>query len=183
MALEYPDRVGGMMLVAPASHQWPGGAVTWYYRLASLPLIGRLFTETLAVPFGNLLYSRAVGRIFDPDNTPVDYEKRSGTRLLLRPRNFRSNAADVAGLYDQLGPLSQRYGEITVPTIIITGDSDKVVSPVYHAQQLAEVIKRSDYIELPNAGHMPAHTRPELLVSEIERLAQKMQRRTDLAAE
>ena len=37
-ALNYPDRVAGLVFASAATHPWPGGKTSWYYRLATLPV-------------------------------------------------------------------------------------------------------------------------------------------------
>jgi pimeloyl-ACP methyl ester carboxylesterase len=52
LALDFPERVAGLALLAPVTHPWPG-SIFWYNRLAGMPLIGRLFVETCAFPLGS----------------------------------------------------------------------------------------------------------------------------------
>ena len=54
LALDHPDQVAGLVLLAPVSHPWPGG-IAWYYHIAAAPLFGPLFAYTLALPLGELL--------------------------------------------------------------------------------------------------------------------------------
>lgn len=185
MAVGMPERVAGLVLVAPASHPWPGGGVTWYYRLSRIPVLGRIFIETLVIPVGNLLYRRAVREIFSPDPVPKDYHADSGARLLLRPRAFRYNAQDVNRLYDHVSRLSQHYHRIEAPTVIVSGESDNVVVPQYHAHRLASEIRDAKLIKLDDAGHMPAHVVPEEIVRQIEWLSVRLrdtERQADMPA-
>src|SRR6476620_1986606 len=39
MALDYPKRVAGLVMLAPVAYPWPGG-VGWYNKLVTVPLIG-----------------------------------------------------------------------------------------------------------------------------------------------
>ena len=48
-ALAFPERVAGLVLLAPATHPWPGG-VAWFYTLASSPVIGPFFARTIVLP-------------------------------------------------------------------------------------------------------------------------------------
>lgn len=169
-AVEFPARTLGLVLVSPATHPWPGGGVTWYYDLVNMPVVGWIFTETLAVPLGNLVYREALKGVFTPDRVPGDYPERSGTRLVLRPANFRDNAADVGGLFAHVTRLSKRYGEIAAPTVIITGDADTVVLPEIHSAGLARDIAGSRLVTLPTTGHMPPYPRTGAIIAEIEHL-------------
>lgn len=181
LALSKSQSVAGLILVAPASHAWPGGKVTWYYRIASLPFVGRLFSSTVAVPVGNLLYSRALRSIFSPDPVPSAYSEESGTRLVLRPASFLHNARDITALHDHVEKLSRLYREINVPTTIITGDSDTVVSPQLHAERLEGELANAKLVVLENTGHMPVHIGPDVLVKEIEQLNRRISREVALS--
>jgi pimeloyl-ACP methyl ester carboxylesterase len=171
LALNHPERVASLVLAAPATHPWPGGRLSWYYRLAKTPVAGWLFIETLTVPIGHLLYRPTVRQIFAPDPVPGNYMDGSATRLILRPANFRNNARDVAALYGNLQSLSKRYREIAMPVTIVTGDCDAVVAPEQHAFRLASELPAARLVTLADTGHMPVHVRPDLACDEIRRLA------------
>ena len=51
LALDHPERVAGLVLLAPVSHPWPSG-IAWYYHVAAAPLVGPLFAHTFALPVG-----------------------------------------------------------------------------------------------------------------------------------
>lgn len=172
-ALEHPEMTAGLVLTAPATHPWPGGAVTWYYNVANFPLLGRVFSETLAVPFGNLLYRRAIKGVFSPNAVSERFEERSGTQLVLRPNSFRFNAQDVGGLYAHVKRLAPRYREITAPTVIVTGDSDSVVLAEIHSRGLERDIAGSRLVWLERTGHTPTYTATGQIIDEIERLNER----------
>ncbi len=169
-AVAFPARTQGLVLISPATHPWPGGDITWYYDLVNTPVIGRIFTETLAIPLGSLVYREALKGVFTPNKVPRDYPERSGTRLVLRPANFRDNAADVGELFEHVTRLSKRYGEIEAPTVIITGDADTVVLPEIHSAGLARDIAGSRLVTLPRTGHMPPYPKTDAIIAEIEGL-------------
>jgi len=168
--VNYPERTAGLVFLAPATHPWPGAGVTWYYDIADLPVIGRLFNELVAVPAGILKYAVSVDGVFKPNKTPRKYKERSGTMLVLRPDVFRYNARDVKSLYGAVSEISPRYREITAPTSILTGDKDDVVLANIHSIGLERDIKGSKLIWIKNEGHMPAWTHPELVADEIHRV-------------
>ena len=170
-ALNHGDRAHGLVFVAPATHPWPGGDVTWYYDIANFPVAGRLFSELLAVPLGNLLYRQSAKAVFKPEKMPADYPQLSATRLVLRPDNFRHNAADVGGLYANVARMAERYGEIDLPTVVITGDSDDVVLADIHSVGLERDIAGARLVWLDRGGHMPSYTRTGEIVAQIEALS------------
>ncbi|MEP3232545.1 MAG: alpha/beta hydrolase [Hyphomicrobiales bacterium] len=171
IALDYPERVAGLLFNSPVSHPWPGG-VSWYYHLASHPIIGPLFCNTLTLPIGLRQLECATQKVFWPNNVPAVYANDIGNNMVLTPKRFRANANDIAVLRDFVVKQSKRYGEIAVPTTIITGDKDQIVLPWVHSEGLARDIKdpRTRLIYLKNAGHMPHHDAAELFAEEIRLL-------------
>jgi len=165
-----PDKVAGLVFVAPATHPWPGG-VTWYYTVSTLPVLGRLFAWTLALPIGALLLRPAAAGVFHPEPMPPAYPEVARIALVLRPETFLANARDVADLKANVTALAPRYPEIAVPTAVVTGDADTVVLPAIHSEGLVRDIAGAELVLLPGAGHMPHHTRPEAVVAAITRVA------------
>ena len=167
LALNDPARVAGLVLIAPVLHPWSTG-IAWHYTLTSMPVIGPLFAHTLALPAGMILLEPAIASTFAPQTAPDDYAQRAAIRLLLRPGNFIANARDVAGLKDFVTSQAPRYPELKMPTTVITGDRDTIVSPRIHARALAEELPHSKLIMLEGVGHMPHHVARDRVVEAIE---------------
>jgi pimeloyl-ACP methyl ester carboxylesterase len=170
MALDFPERVAGLVLLAPVTHPWPGG-ISWYYALASMPVVGRFFALTCAFPLGSLLIANAVANVFEPQLPPADYLRRTATRLVLRPQEFVANAQDVAVLKDFVTAQAPRYGAITAPTVIISGDHDDTVHLKTHARAVAKMIPGAKLIVLEGIGHMPHHAAAGSVIAAIDALA------------
>lgn len=170
-ALDRPERTAGLVLVAPATHPWPGGATSWYYSLASAPIVGRLFAATLAWPGGMLKLGEASACVFSPNRAPEDYTDMAGIGLVLRPSAFRANALDVADLHRHVTETAPRYPEIAAPTIVISGDRDTVVDEEIHSIGLARDIAGAELVWVRNLGHKPDWIAPDLVVAAIEKAA------------
>ena len=170
-ALDYPERVAGLVFLSPATHPWPGGATSWYYALTKRPLIGRLFTETLSWPGGAMRMQAATDCVFSPNQPPEDYVGDASIELVLRPRAFRANAIDVEGLYRHAVKLAPRYKEIAAPTVIISGDRDTVVYEEIHSAGLARDIPGAELVWVHNLGHKPDWVATDLAVAAIEKVA------------
>ncbi len=169
-AVHYPQKVQGLVFLAPATHPWPGG-VSWYYPVASRPLVGYLFTELLALPAGLLSMKGGINSVFKPDPVPANYYQESAAELVLRPKNFRQNARDVTALKENVKKLSPRYKEIKVPTVIITGDSDDIVLAYIHSKGLERDIAGSRLIELKGVGHKPDFAANKIAIEAIEEVS------------
>lgn len=171
MAVERADKVAGLVFVAPATHPWPGG-VTWYYSVATTPVLGAAFARTLALPIGQQLVAGALEEVFAPNAEPAGYLERAAIPLALRPDEFIANAEDVAGLKPHVAAMAPRYREIRAPTVVVTGDSDGVVLASIHAAGLVRDIPGSRLITLPGVGHMPHHAATATVVAAIEAVAE-----------
>lgn len=174
LALDHAERVAGLVLLAPVSHPWPGGAISWYYTPVTWPGLGWLFTRMLTTPAGLALMRPTVAAVFAPQSPPPDYIERAQTPLILRPKNFQANAQDVAGLYDFVASQAGRYGAIRAPTVIVSGDADRIVWTNLHSRSLEREVPGARLIVLPGVGHMPHHAAPDIVVREIEGLAGKV---------
>ena len=174
-ALDFPERVAALVLLAPVTHPWPGG-IAWFYTLAAAPVIGPLFARTIVLPLAFPPLQTLAPTVFAPQPMPPDYVRHSALALLLRPAAFVANARDVARLKESVTRQSPRYAEITAPTVIITGDRDTIVSPDIHSRALAATLAHARLIVLPGVGHAVQHIAADLVIAETERLAQSAAR-------
>lgn len=169
-ALNHPEKTAGTVLLSPVSHPWPGG-VSWYYELSKIPLIGHLFSETLALPAGLTRLEGGTACVFAPNKPTDNYAENTAVSLVLRPYHFRNNARDVAGLYDYVSQMQPRYKEIKTPMTIITGDSDTVVLPNIHSTGLNRDVENTQLLWVKNAGHKSDYIASNLVVAAIENLS------------
>jgi pimeloyl-ACP methyl ester carboxylesterase len=181
MALEYPQRVAGLVMLAPVAYPWPGG-VGWYNRLVTTPLIGPLLAYTITLPLGTFLTGPGARNVFLPQAMPPDFVSDTATPLLLRPREFLANARDLVTLKAAVAEQAPRYGEIAAPTVVITGDSDNTVSPRIHSRPFAASVPNARLIVLPGVGHMVQNAAPELVMREIDAMIGELARRTAAVA-
>ncbi|WP_439574376.1 alpha/beta fold hydrolase [Phreatobacter sp.] len=170
MALDHPDRVAGLVLIAPATHPWPGG-VHWYYRLAAMPVIGPLFAWTVVLPAGEAWMARSVQGVFAPQAVDPDYAHAAAIPLVLRPPQFIANAVDCVLLHEEVTAQAPRYPSIRCPVTVISGTSDSVVWTHLHSQGLARDIAQTRLILLDDVGHGPHHAAPDLVVEAIGAMA------------
>jgi len=173
LALDHPDRVAGLVMLAPVTHPWYGG-VGFYTKLVTTPVLGPILAYTITLPLGLLLTEPGARNVFLPQAMPDDFVKDSATPLLLRPREFLANARDLVTLKAAVEAQSPRYGEIRTQVTIISGDVDRTVSTVIHSRMFAKAVPGAKLIELPGIGHMIQNAVPDLVVSEIEAMAARI---------
>lgn len=168
-ALNHAEKAAGTVLLSPVSHPWPGG-ISWYYELSKVPMIGHLFSETLALPGGLARLEGGTACVFAPNKPAENFAENTAVSLVLRPKHFRNNARDVAGLYDYVNQMQPRYHEIKTPMTIITGDSDTVVLPHIHSTGLNRDVENAELLWIKNIGHKSDYIASELVVAAIENL-------------
>ena len=181
IALDHPDRVAGLVMLAAVAYPWPGG-VSQYNYVVTTPVIGPLLAYTVTLPLGLMLAEPGSRSVFAPQTMPDDFVKDSATRLVLRPREFLANAWDLVTLRAAMAEQAPRYATLSLPISIIAGDADKTVSTHIHSQPLARTAQNTRLTVLPGVGHMIPYAAPDLVISEIETMAGALTRSTAAAA-
>lgn len=180
MAIDYPARVAGLVMLAPVAYPWPGG-VGWYNELVTKPVIGPLLAYTITLPLGYFLTESGARAVFLPQVMPDDFVANTATPLLLRPREFLANARDLVRLKQAVLEQAPRYPEISSPTVVIAGDVDKTVSTNIHSRPFAAAVPNAKLIVLPGVGHMVQDAAPDLVIREIEAIVALASRKDAMA--
>ena len=178
-ALDFPGRVAGLVLVAPATHPglWPMKRLN---ALLAGPL-GWFFARTVALPFGVALIWPGSRTAFLPQTIPAGYVRRSAAMLVLRPPTLMANWADVGCLEAFLERQVQRYGTLAAPTIVLAGDCDPLVPPSRHCEKLAAAAPGVKVVVLPGFGHMLHHAAADRVVAAVEEVAKSEVAKSEVA--
>jgi pimeloyl-ACP methyl ester carboxylesterase len=168
-ALDFPQLVAGLVLIAPPTHPGVWGLSRLNAFLATP--VGWLFAHTLALPFGAIFIAPGSRTAFLPQPLPQHYVKRSAAMLVLRPATLLANWADVGCLDAFLAGQAERYGTLAVPTIVLNGDHDRLVPPPQHCTKLAAAAPNVKLIVLPGFGHMLHHAAADRVADAVEEVA------------
>lgn len=169
LALDHPQHVRGLVLIAPACNPYPGKPA-WWARLASTPLLGDIFCGLITPWLGPMLSSASIANNFWPAPVPVGYPENAGVPLIFRPRAFRANALDVCATNAEFAAQAPRYADLLTPTLIVTAEKDRIVSPKRHARALASMLPAGELVIAPDTGHMPHRLRTDLVAAAIRRV-------------
>ncbi len=152
VALTYPDRVRGLVLIDAAGYgvRWPGvlklarwpqvGAVVTRFRARWIT--GRILRSTFADP------SKVTEADVDQYYAPVP-DPAYGRALRGVLREFR---------FDSLG--GGRLGGVLAPTLILWGDADRWI-PLRDGTRFARELPRSEFVVVAHTGHDAAEESPE----------------------
>ncbi|GBF58288.1 2-(acetamidomethylene)succinate hydrolase [Candidatus Phycosocius bacilliformis] len=171
LALDHPELVKALVLLAPASHPWKQTR-NWLNSLAVIPVLGDILAWTLPPLLGPKLAPKGIARGFAPGPVePADYGERIGTPLYFRPKSYQANAADMVVGSAQMAAQAGRYRSLKLPVSIVSGQGDIIVFNSIHAAGLARDLPHAQSYRVAMAGHMPHWVDPDLVVEIIRAYA------------
>lgn len=95
----------------------------------------------------------------DPERGYIDPAGLTDEQRALQQANGRTMAA-VAGAAMSDATLLGRLGAVDVPTLVVWGASDRIVTPAY-GRALAHAIRGARFAEISAAGHLPHLEAPD----------------------
>jgi pimeloyl-ACP methyl ester carboxylesterase len=148
-ALTRPERVAGVVLVAPAILT-TGGTPAWVRPALALPPLER------GGPFVARLAARGSGTLLERswhDPSRIDDAMRA---RYAAPEQVRDWERGLWALVAASGSytVGTRAAEIRVPTLLVTGDDDRIV-PTADTRTLAELVAGAELVVLDGVGHIP----------------------------
>jgi pimeloyl-ACP methyl ester carboxylesterase len=171
LAVEHPEAICGIALLAPLTHLEAGAREKFGALYIPSRLLRRIMAYTMAIPT-SLRYARPTMEfIFAPQVVPADYMAAAGGWLGLRPTHFYATSSDVVAIERDLGRIEGRYGEIAMPAGILFGAADRVIDIRVHGEPMQDRIDRLDFEPVEGLGHMPQFVEPERVIAFIERIA------------
>lgn len=174
LALDYPQKVGGLALLAPATHPQPRVSAAFAALAINSAVLREIIAWTLAIPF-SIKYGPAVlAAVFGPQPVPADFATKGGGLLVLRPRSFIAASRDLMAAPKDLEQMPARYGTLKVPVGILFGTQDRILDIVRHGEAAAAKIPGADFERIEGEGHMVPITSPDRAAKFIMRMAQRV---------
>jgi pimeloyl-ACP methyl ester carboxylesterase len=155
LALDYPDRFDGLILVSPAIIR-EGGAPLWTRPLLFTPQfnrVGPLLMRQLSGASGStFLQSTWSNPNLVDEDTVEAYQKG------IKVNDWDQALWEFTRTNQRLDLFDQLNG-IKIPTLVIAGSGDQIVS-VEEAEQVAQAIPDSAFEVLNECGHIPQEECP-----------------------
>jgi pimeloyl-ACP methyl ester carboxylesterase len=170
VALDHPEAVKGLALIAPLTHVPEHVPAPFRALDIKSNFLRWLVAWTVATPIGIRWGKAILDAIFDPDPAPADFPTRGGGLLGLRPRSFYNTSSDMRAVSLELGKLVERYPSLQVPVRILYGTSDEVLSPQIHGEAMKSESSLVS-LELVAGGHMLPVSAPDLTAEFIRSAA------------
>jgi pimeloyl-ACP methyl ester carboxylesterase len=167
--LHHPERVQALILVDPAIYVG-GGAPGWSKFLLETPQMRRIgpwLIRSIAT------WGESAIDLAWHDPSLVTPEIIEGYRLPLRAENWDRALWEFTLASRELN-LETRLDEIQVPTLVITGDDDRIV-PTEDSIRLAGDIPGAELAILPNCGHLPQEECPEPFLEAVQGFIQSIE--------
>ena len=166
LALDYPDEVSGLILASGYYYPTPRADVA-LFSPSAVPLLGDLMCYTVAPLIGEATAPRAFKKMFAPQPVSRRFEREFPVGLTLRPSQIHASSQDAAHMVTSANALSARYGELSCPISILTGDADRIIDFDGQPMRLHRELPGSKLEVFRGAGHMIHHVDPARVVNAI----------------
>jgi pimeloyl-ACP methyl ester carboxylesterase len=172
-AESYASLTAGLVLAAPVG---PGERFGWSDRALAAPVLGEALAALTLGAAGRLLANRTVQAVADRH---LGARAGEAVRVLTgltgaRPgaAAWRSFVVEQRVLLNQVEELGPRLPRIGVPTMVVTGSADRLVSP-HVAERLGATIPGAERVVLPGAHHLLPHDHPEEVAAAVVAVAHR----------
>lgn len=170
VALDHPEVIKGLALIAPLTHVPKNVPAPFRALEIKSNFLRWLVAWTVATPIGIRRGKAILDAIFSPDPAPADFPIRGGGILGLRPRSFYNTSSDMRAVNLDLGKMVARYASLRVPVRILYSTSDQVLSHQVHGEAMKTKSSLVS-VELVPGGHMLPISAPDLTAKFIKHVA------------
>lgn len=173
VALNHPDMISGIVLLAPLTHMEDEVRVEFRGLYIPSKLKRWIISQTTAVPASLKYAPQTLNFVFGPQKWPEDYVIAGGGMVGLRPSHFYATSSDIVAIQEDLGQIEVRYGEIKMPAAMMFGTADRVLDHKRHGLPMRDKIAALDFELADGSGHMLQFVVKESVADVIKRTAAK----------
>ena len=153
-AVDHQEQLAGAILFAPAVLTTGGapGFLNWIFSVPQINHVGPLLVSSIATSGLDLLYESYY------DQNKITDATLAGYRAPLKVNGWEK-AFWAFNKAPRNSGVGERLGELALPVLVITGDSDTVVA-TEDSIRVSELIQGSELVVVPESGHLPNEEKP-----------------------
>ena len=167
-AEQFPDEVGGLVLVAPGFT--PEMRVVEHFMLAprALPVAGPIMARLMTSSFDRPMLKVLHPLMFSPQSPDEAWQSNYPWSDVLDPGASVAEAEEFAE-FSMVGPVELLdLRRIETPTWVLAGGSDRILDPVRHASALAAMLPNARLKIVAGIGHMLHRAATPDLIEAVE---------------
>ncbi len=161
VALNHPQSVSRLALIAPLTHAETDPPAAFRGLAIPSALMRRVISHTLAIPLSIKTGAKVLEVVFGPEPVPKDFRVKGGGLLGLRPRSFYAASTDMLAISADMPTMERRYAALRLPIDVLYGRQDRVLSYQRHGEALQQKIPHAT-LKLVDGGHMLPVTAPTM---------------------
>ncbi len=170
LAVEHPQSVGALALVAPLTHAPETAPQVFRALTIETRWVRTLFAWTLATPGAIAGSKKVLAAVFAPEQAPADFAVKGGGLHSLRPSQFLAASNDLQAIPLRMPLVQGRYAELALPVSVLYGRQDAILGWQENGQALVDKVPGAR-LELVEGGHMLPVTQPLVVADFVERAA------------
>ena len=167
MAEEFPDEVGGLILISGQYFPTPRAELA-FLSPTSIPIVGDVLRYTISPLLWRLAAPKMMEQMFAPQPVAKRFKESFPLELVLRPEQIHATSADAVLMLPAIGRLRRNYGQIDAPTILMAGADDRIADPKRHSLRLSRLLVNGELRMFPGLGHMLHFAAPKSVADAVD---------------
>ena len=174
IALDHPESIGALALIAPLTHARRDVPAAFTLLATDSPVRRKLTAWLVATPASLVAGATTLKLIFGPETPPADFGKRGCGLLTVRPNAFIAASAEMVSVNEDLPTMETRYATIGCPVGVLHGTGDKILDYRLQGEAVAQKIPGATIDLIADAGHMPPIVLPDRTAAFIKDVARRI---------
>ncbi len=171
LALDHPEQVGALALLAPLTQSGAEPPEVFKPLMVANGFLRWLVSQTISTPRGIMRAKESLAAVFAPEPAPADFALRAGGVLGLRPKGFVAPSEDFVAVPASIDAVAARLPQLTVGGGVLYGVEDKILDAEVHGRGLANAAPAIELELIEGAGHMLPMTQVDACVAFIRGVA------------